>query len=47
MRNNIKVQAMLSVNPSFNMDFINEGIFNKPIFLQNIMTEMKIDSEPR
>ena len=47
MRNNTKVQAILSINPSFNMDFVNERIYNKPFFMDNIMTEMKIDSEPR
>ena len=47
MRNNTKVQAILSINPSFNMDFVNERIYNKPFYMDNIMTEMKIDSEPR
>ena len=44
MRSNTKVKAVLSVNPSFNMEFINDRIYHKPCLMDNIMTEMKIDT---
>lgn len=28
MKNNIKIQALLSVNPSFNFDFISDHIYS-------------------
>lgn len=30
MKNNIKVQALLSINPSFNIDFIDNRIYSQP-----------------
>ena len=44
MRSNNKVKAVLSVNPSFNMEFINDRIYHKQFLMDNIMTEMKIDT---
>lgn len=41
MKNNkIKAVAKLSVNPSFNFDFIDEKIYNKSSVIDNIIAEI-------
>lgn len=47
MKNNIKVQALLSVNPSFNFDFISDHIYSHCLHREFIATEPKSETKPK
>lgn len=45
--NNLRSQALLSVNPSFNMNFIDEQVFTRSYMVENLLTEIKNEKESK
>lgn len=47
MKNNTKVQALLSVNPSFNFDFISDHVYSHCLNREYVLTEPKTETKAK